>query len=91
MGPIDSLWHLLNLFAVGLLFALVATAGAKLLWWRSLKAVSWRRLLVASGGAATAVTIAGLLAFGRDGRMATYGLMVVAVAVALGWAGFRRP
>ena len=90
MGPLDLFWHLLNLFAVALLFALVATAGAKLIWRRALAAVPWRRLLLASGGAAAAVTVAGLLVFGRDGRMATYALMVVAVALALGWAGFRR-
>lgn len=90
MGPLDLFWHLFNLFAVGLLFAGVATAGAKLIWRRALATVAWRRLLLATGGAAAAVTLAGLLAFGRDGRMATYALMVVAVAAALGWAGFRR-
>jgi hypothetical protein len=36
--------------------------------------------------------VAGLVAFGRDGRMATYGGMVLACALALWWAGFvRRP
>lgn len=89
MGPLDLFWHLANLFAVAVLFALVATAGAKLIWRRALAAVAWRRLLLATAGAAVVVTVAGLLAFGRDGRMATYALMVVAVAAALGWAGFR--
>jgi len=35
------------------------------------------------------VSIAGLVAFGRDGRMATYAAMVTASAVALWWAAFR--
>lgn len=90
MGPLDFFWHLFNLFAVALLFAGVATAGAKLIWRRALAAVAWRRLLLASGSAAAAVTMAGLVAFGRDGRMATYALMVLAVAAALGWTGLRR-
>lgn len=90
MGPLDFIWHLFNLFAVGLLFAAVAAVGAKLIWRRALAPVTWRRLLLAAGGAAAAVTLAGLLIFGRDGRMATYGLMVPAVALALGWAGLRR-
>jgi hypothetical protein len=37
-----------------------------------------------------AVTLGGLLVFGRDGRMATYALMVLAGAAAVGWVGFRR-
>ncbi|HEX5747056.1 MAG TPA: hypothetical protein VFZ09_12495 [Archangium sp.] len=90
MGPLDFFWHLTNLLAVGLLFALVATAGTKLIWRRALAAVAWRRLLRASGGAAAGVTLAGLVVFGRDGRMATYALMVLAVAAALGWTGLRR-
>lgn len=90
MGPFDFLWHLLNLLAVSGLFGLVAAALAKLLWRRSLTAVPWWRLAAAAGGAAAMVTLAGLVVFGRDGRMATYGLMVPAGAVALAWASRRR-
>ncbi|MFT3819255.1 MAG: hypothetical protein QM750_16710 [Rubrivivax sp.] len=90
MGAIDFFWHVVNLFAVGLLFGLLAAGGAKLLWRRELAAVRWRRLALAAAGAALAVTLAGLLLFGRDGRMATYALMVPAAALALAWAGFRR-
>lgn len=90
MGPIDFFWHLLNLFAVSLLFGLVAAALAKLLWRRSLAGVPWWRLAMAAGGAAAVVTVTGLVVFGRDGRMATYGLMLPAGAVALAWAGRRR-
>jgi hypothetical protein len=90
MGPIDFLWHLGNLFAVSVLFGLLAAGGAKLLWRRDLASVRWSRLALAASLAAMGVTLAGLLVFGRDGRMATYALMVLAGAVAVGWVGFRR-
>lgn len=89
MGPIDFLWHLLNLLAVPLLFAGVAAGGARLLWRRRLSAVPWVRLLGASAAAAAAAAVAGLVAFGGDGRMAGYALMVLAVAAVLGWAMAR--
>jgi len=34
--------------------------------------------------------VGGLVVFGRDGRMATYGLLVAATALALWWRGFVR-
>ena len=88
MGPIDALWHLLNFFApafgVGLLTALVA----KLLWRRSLKSASLKRLSVwAITGSALAL-LAGLIVFGSDGKMLTYGAMVLACALSVWWAGF---
>ena len=90
MGAIDFFWHVANLFAVSGLFGLLAAGGAKLLWRRDLAGVRWQRLALAAVGAAMAVTVAGLLFFGRDGRMASYALMVPAAALALGWAGCRR-
>ena len=88
MGPIDALWHLLNFFApafgVGLLTALVA----KLLWRRSLKSASLKRLSAwAITGSALAL-LAGLIVFGSDGKMLTYGAMVLACALSVWWAGF---
>ncbi|GAB1388917.1 MAG: hypothetical protein AMXMBFR78_00330 [Rubrivivax sp.] len=89
MGPLDLLWHGLGLFAVPLLFGLLAATGARLLWRRRFAARPWRRVLAAACASAAAVTLAGLLVFGRDGRMATYLLMVLAVAAVLGWLGRR--
>jgi len=90
MGPLDATWHLLNFFAPAVGVALIASGLAKLLWRRELGGVAWLRLaLWAAGGAALAL-LAGLVVFGRDGRMATYALLVVVVAVTLWWAGFVR-
>jgi hypothetical protein len=90
MGPLDALWHLANFFAPALGVALVTTALAKLLWRHELATSGWRRLLGWSAAAGAAALVGGLIAFGRDGRMATYGALVAATALALWWAGFVR-
>lgn len=89
MSAIDFFWHLSNLFAVSALFGLTASAGAKLFWRRRFASASWLRLAAAVGGSAALVTAGGLLAFGRDGRIATYALMTAAGALALAWVGIR--
>jgi hypothetical protein len=90
MGPLDATWHLLNFFAPALGVALITSGLAKLLWRRELGGVTWRRLVLWTAAGATLALLAGLLAFGRDGRMATYALLVIVVAVVLWWAGFVR-
>lgn len=90
MGPIDAFWHLLNLFAPAIGLGLIAPTLAKLLWRRALAAVAWRALAQWVAGAGVAVTLAGLVLLGRDGRMATYAALVLATAAALWWRGFMR-
>jgi hypothetical protein len=90
MGPLDAFWHLANLIAPGLGLGLIAAALAKLLWRRELAAVPWRRLATWAASASIAALLAGLVISGRDGRMGTYGAMVMACAAALWWTGFRR-
>ena len=88
MGPIDALWHLLNFFApafgVGVLTALMA----KLLWRRSLKSASLKLLSVWAVTGSALALLAGLILLGSDGKMLTYGAMVVACALSVWWAGF---
>jgi hypothetical protein len=88
MGPLDALWHLGNFFLPALALGALAAAAAKLLWRRELAAVAWRRLAAPASLACAAVVLAGLVVFGRDGRMATYAAMVVACALTLWWRGF---
>jgi hypothetical protein len=90
MGPLDALWHVLNFFAPAFGVALCTSALAKLLWRRELAGASWARLFAWSALAGTLVLVAGLIVFGRDGRMATYGALVVVTALAQWWAGFVR-
>lgn len=90
MSPLDAVWHLLNLFAPAVGTGLLAAAGAKWLWRRELTSTSWRALALSASLAGAVVTLAGLVVFGRDGRMATYGAMVLVVALTLWWRGFVR-
>jgi hypothetical protein len=89
--PLDflgGLWHLLNFFAPAAGIGLFASAISKLLWLRELKDVSWLRLWLWSAAAAAVVGAIGLLVLGRDGKMATYGAMVLACALTLWWRAF---
>jgi hypothetical protein len=88
MGPLDALGHLANLFLPALLLAAIAAALAKLVWRRQLHGVRWGRLAGPAAAACAAVTLAGLVISGRDGRMSTYAAMVAACALALWWRGF---
>ena len=90
MGPLDAIWHLLNFIAPALGVALLGASLAKLTWRHELAAVAWRRLVWWSAAAGVLALLAGLLVFGRDGKMATYGALVVASASALWWIGFVR-
>jgi hypothetical protein len=88
MAPIDATWHLLNLFGAAVGVGVLSASMAKVLWRRELSGVSLRRLAAWSCGAGAVVSLAGLMVYGRDGRMATYGAMALACALALWWAGF---
>jgi hypothetical protein len=90
MDALDALWHLLNFFAPAMAVAALGALAAKLLWRRDLAAVRWHRLALWGTLAGAAALVGGLVAFGRDGKMATYGALVAATAVALWWAGFSR-
>jgi len=88
LGPIDALWHLLNFFVPAVGTGMWAAALAKLLWRRELAAQRWRTLARDASLASAAVLVAGLVLFGHDGKMATYGAMVAACALTLWWRGF---
>jgi hypothetical protein len=90
MGPLDAIWHALNFFAPALGMAALAASAAKLLWRRELAGVAWHRLALWGTLAGAVVLVGGLVAFGRDGKIATYGALVVVTALALWWAGFLR-
>jgi hypothetical protein len=90
MGPFDAIWHALNFFAPALGMAVLAASAVKLLWRRDLAAVSWYRLALWGALAGMAALAGGLAMFGRDGKMATYGALVAATAIALWVAGFVR-
>jgi hypothetical protein len=88
MGPLDAFWHLINLFLPALGLGALAAAAARLIWRRELAGQSWRHLAAPAMTACAVVALAGLIVWGRDGKMATYAAMVVACAVSLWWRGF---
>lgn len=88
MGPLDAFWHLLNFAVPALGVGGLAALAAKLLWRRELQRASWWRLAAWASAAGLAALVAGLLVFGRDGRMAAYLMLVLSSACALWWAGF---
>ena len=88
MGALDALWHLVNLFLPALGLGALSAGATKLLWRRALAGVGWRRLAGPACAASATVVLAGLVVFGRDGKMATYAAMVAACAVMLWWRGF---
>jgi hypothetical protein len=88
MGALDVLWHVGNLFLPALLLGAVAASLAKLMWRKELAQVRWQHLAGPAALACAGAVLLGLLLFGRDGRMATYGAMVLACALTLWWQGF---
>ena len=88
MGFTDLLWHLLNFFAPAVGMGLIAPLLAKLLWRRALAGASWTRLIGGVTAACAIVLVTGLVVFGHDGKMATYGAMVLVCALMLWWLGF---
>jgi len=88
LGPIDALNHLLGFFLPALAVGGITAALAKLAWRSDLRTASWARLAAWSAGAGALASLAGLIIFGRDGMVATYGAMLLASALALLWAGF---
>ena len=88
MGPLDALWHVGNLFLPALALGALAGALVKLVWRHELAAVAWTRLAGQASAACSAVVLAGLVLWGRDGRMATYAAMVAVCALTLWWQGF---
>ena len=90
MDLLDAFWHLVNFALPALGVGALGAAAAKLLWRRELASIPWRRLAGWAGTAGVLALLAGLWFFGRDGKMATYALLVLATAVALWWVGFER-
>jgi hypothetical protein len=86
--PLDAFWHVLNLFWPAASVAALSAASVKFVWHGELRGVRWSRLALWAFAAGSLSLLGGLLLFGRDGRMATYGALVAMTALALWWRGF---
>ena len=90
MGPLDALWHLINFFGPAIGVGLIAAGLCKLCWRKALRPVGFVRLALWAMAAGVMALIGGLVLFGRDGKMATYFLLMAAISLALWWRGLRH-
>jgi hypothetical protein len=81
MGPLDLLLHLLNFLAPALALAAAMPLAARVLMPKVAASRSWIASAAIDFIAGAAVLAAGLLVFGRDGKMATYAALVAVVAL----------
>jgi hypothetical protein len=80
--------HLANFFAPAFGVGLLTATLVKLIWWREVT-VAWGRLAVTGCFACALALIFGLVVFGSDGKMVTYGLMLLLCTVSIVWIAFR--
>ena len=85
MDATEALGHLANFVWPALGTAILAASVAKFVWRRELQRAPWWQMTAAAAMAGLAALLAGLFVLGEDGRMATYGLLVLAETAALGW------
>ncbi|MBV7539912.1 hypothetical protein [Acidovorax sp. sic0104] len=80
MGPLDILNHALNFMAPAAAVALLLVLCGRLFGAKGASAMAgWRQFAIVFG-VGLAVLAAGLVVFGRDGKMLTYAALVVATA-----------
>ena len=89
MGFLDATWHVLNLFLVPVATACLGACVLKWLWRGDVARVPWRRLAAGAGMAGALSTLVGLWWWERDGRMATYALVLAAQAGVWTWQSRR--
>ena len=80
MGPLDFLIHLSSFAAPAVAVALLVTLARPLVLPRGVERLGWWASFAINLVAGLAVLGAGLWYFGRDGKMATYAALVLAVA-----------
>jgi hypothetical protein len=81
MGPIDLLIHLLNFVAPALCLAVLTALAGRLFSEKGVAVPSWWSQAAINFVVAVVVLAAGLWYFGRDGKMATYTMLVAACAL----------
>lgn len=80
MSLLDILLHLLNFSAPALLLALLLPLAARFLMKKQTPALAWWAQAAINFVVGIAVLLAGLWFWSRDGKMATYALLVLALA-----------
>jgi len=80
MDALDILLHFANFAAPALALALALPGLARLLWGKKASGPSWWAQSAINFVVGLAVLTAGLVYWGRDGKLAVYALLVLALA-----------
>ena len=80
MGPLDILYHLLNFVAPAAALALLLVLAGRIFGQKVPSALSWWARVAIVFIVGVAALVAGLVLWGRDGKMLTYALLVLATA-----------
>ena len=80
MSPLDLLLHLLSFVAPAFVVALLVALAGRVVLARGARPQPWWMPVLVNFLVGCAVLGAGLWYFGRDGKMATYAALVLAVA-----------
>ena len=89
MGLLDLIDHLLNFVAPAVFVAIALAMLGRFYMKKVPSALAIQAQVAINMGAGVLALVAGLWFFGRDGKMATYVAMVVAIALAQ-WLGARQ-
>ena len=89
MDLIDFIWHLAGFVAPALFVAPVVVGLSHALDQKRAAAPNWRARIAINFAVCLAVLMLGLALLGQDGRMLTYGALVLASAAAEAWRPAR--
>ena len=90
MSPLDFLWHVLGFAAPALVLAPAMVGVSRFIGKKQGAALSWRAQLAINFVVCLVVLMAGLAWTGRDGRMGTYIVLVLASSACQAWLTRRR-
>ena len=85
MDFVDLFWHLAGFVAPALWVGLALALLAKVFWRKVPSALGLPAQAAINFGVCLAVLVLGLVLTGRDGRVVTYGAMVLAAAASQAW------
>ena len=87
MGPLDLLIHLLNFLAPALFMGLSMALLTRVLMRKAAQPLGLLMQFAINSVVGAVVLLAGLWFFGRDGKMATYAVLVAGVAASQWFSG----
>ena len=91
MGLLDLLFHLLGFVLPALVVGVLMVFLARLFMPKMPGAYVWWWQIAINSGVGVVVLLGGLVFFGRDGKMATYAVFVLAMATSQWFLSRKKP